>query len=181
MVYILFQTIFKRIFLEQLAIFHEEQEDMRLQDPLKDLRVILPNKQVAETHHAEETKAIADATQSLGASKSAKDQVNQLKIADAEKTPDSANNASQESTAKTLNAFADMPAQSDPFGHLHEELRTLNTKVDQLESSISKKVTDTLTINLLGLLSEALKDSLPQMLKDSIKQSVSESIVEKLP
>nr|GFD54237.1 hypothetical protein [Tanacetum cinerariifolium] len=51
-------------------------------------------------------------------------------------------NDSQEGTAKTLNASADMPAQSDPLGHLYKELRTLNTKVDQLESSISKKVTD---------------------------------------
>nr|GEW73355.1 hypothetical protein [Tanacetum cinerariifolium] len=218
MVYIMFQTIFKRISLEQLAIFHEEQEDMRLQDPLKDLRlllafvvvdlhviideilrfesrdshssflccdiwtddsneltrstrVILPNKEVTETHHTEETKSTADVTQSLGASKSAKDQVNQLKIVDAKK----------EGTAKNLNASADLPAQSDPFGHLHEELRILNTKVDQLESSISKKVTNTLPTNFLGLLSEDLKNSLPQMLKDSIKQSVLESIVEKLP
>ncbi|GKA66111.1 hypothetical protein Tco_0765919 [Tanacetum coccineum] len=108
-------------------------------------------------------------------------------------TPDSADNDSQEGTAKTFNAFVDMPAQSDPLGHLHEELRTLNTKVDQLESSISKKVTgdiqssvrsivaDTLKENLLGLLSKALKNTLPQMIKDSIKQSVSESIEEKLP
>nr|GFD19958.1 hypothetical protein [Tanacetum cinerariifolium] len=51
-------------------------------------------------------------------------------------------NLSKEGTAETLNASADMPAQSDPLGHLQKELRTLNTKVDQLESSISKKVTD---------------------------------------
>ncbi|GJX91962.1 hypothetical protein Tco_0345288 [Tanacetum coccineum] len=86
-----------------------------------------------------------------------------------------------------------MPAQSDPLGHLHEKLRRLNTKVDQLESSISKKVTDdiqssmpsivvdTLKENLPDLLLEALKNTLPQMIKDSIKQSVSESIKEKLP
>ncbi|GJU47050.1 hypothetical protein Tco_1204316 [Tanacetum coccineum] len=204
-------------------------------------RVILPKKQVAETQHAEETKATADTTQSLGASESAEDQVNQPNTIDAEKvldqnvrvevkesglesmrdvtfdqimdeidqknkaaqekpesplyfmpdddlvslagfeTPDSADNDSQEGTAETFNAFADMPAQSDPLGHLHEELRTLNTKVDQLESSKSKKViddiqssvllivTDTLKENLLGLLSKALKDILPQMIKDSIK------------
>ncbi|GJR84376.1 hypothetical protein Tco_0155161 [Tanacetum coccineum] len=35
-----------------------------------------------------------------------------------------------------------MPAQSDPLGHLHQELCILHTKVDQLESSISKKVTN---------------------------------------
>ncbi|GJW61250.1 hypothetical protein Tco_0110585 [Tanacetum coccineum] len=191
--------------------------------------VILLKKQVGETQHAEETVATADATQSLKASESAEDQVNQPKTAEAEKlmdeidqknkvaqeqpessydteseikiikrfqssqpdddaqitslgaellnfeydqtkstrhgdsdsdfgvrsmsddelasltcfkTPNSADNDSKEGTAKTSNASADMPAQSDPLGHLHEELHTLNTKVDQLESSISKKVTD---------------------------------------
>ncbi|GJY67157.1 hypothetical protein Tco_0469395 [Tanacetum coccineum] len=75
---------------------------------------------------------------------------------------------------------SDDEAQSDPLGHLHEELRTLNTKVDQLKSSISKKVTDdiqssvpsivddALKANLPGLLLEALKNTLPQMIKDSI-------------
>ncbi|GJV50194.1 hypothetical protein Tco_1440406 [Tanacetum coccineum] len=87
------------------------------------VRVILLKKQVAKTQNAEEIKATANATQSLGASESAEDLVF--------KTLDS---ASQEGTAKTLNASADMPAQSDPLGHLHEELRTLNTK--------RKKVTD---------------------------------------
>nr|GEY73517.1 retrovirus-related Pol polyprotein from transposon TNT 1-94 [Tanacetum cinerariifolium] len=74
-----------------------------------------------------------------------------------------------------------------------EELRTLNTKVDQLESNISKKViddiqsfvpsivADTLKANLHGLLSEALKNTLPRMINDSIKQSVSDFIEEKLP
>nr|GFD52357.1 hypothetical protein [Tanacetum cinerariifolium] len=63
--------------------------------------------------------------------------------------------------------------QSDPLGHLYKELRTLHTKVDQLESSISKKVTDdiqssvplivadTLKENLSGLPTEALKNTLP--------------------
>ncbi|GJX36478.1 hypothetical protein Tco_0248035 [Tanacetum coccineum] len=95
-------------------------------------------------------------------------------------TPDSDDNDSQEGTAKTFNASTDMPAQSDLFDHLLEELRTLSTKVDQLESSISKKVTDdiqsfmpsivvdALKANLHGLLSEALKNTLPHMIKDFI-------------
>ncbi|GKA14807.1 hypothetical protein Tco_0694453 [Tanacetum coccineum] len=86
-----------------------------------------------------------------------------------------------------------MPDQSDPLGYLQEELRTLNTKVDQLESGISKKVADdiqssiplivvdALKANLPSLLSEALKNTLPQLIPDSIKQSVLESIKEKLP
>ncbi|GKC81590.1 hypothetical protein Tco_1137307 [Tanacetum coccineum] len=86
-----------------------------------------------------------------------------------------------------------MPAQSDPLGHLHEELHILNTKVDQLKSSISKKVAndiqssvpsiiaDALKANLPGLLLEALQNTLPQMIKDYIPQSVQESIKEKFP
>ncbi|GKB21387.1 hypothetical protein Tco_0855310, partial [Tanacetum coccineum] len=49
------------------------------------VRVILPKKQVAETQHAEETVATAEATQSLGASESAEDQVNQPSTVDATK------------------------------------------------------------------------------------------------
>nr|GEX66745.1 hypothetical protein [Tanacetum cinerariifolium] len=100
---------------------------------------------------------------------------------------------SYEGTAKTFHAFADKPAQSDPFGHLQEELNFLNNKVDQLESSISKKVVediqtsiptifaDTLKSKLYGLLLKALNNILPKLLLDSIKTSVSESIAEKLP
>nr|GEX74989.1 hypothetical protein [Tanacetum cinerariifolium] len=62
-----------------------------------------------------------------------------------------------------------------------EELLTLNTEVDQLESNISKKVTDDiqssipsivddgLNANFPGLFSEALKNTLPRMFKDSIQ------------
>ncbi|GJR52694.1 hypothetical protein Tco_1403215 [Tanacetum coccineum] len=108
-------------------------------------------------------------------------------------TLEAANNDSQTGIADNFNASVDMPAQLDPLGHLHEELRTLNTKVDQLESSISKKVTDeihssvpyivadALKANLLGLFLEALKNTLPQMIKDSIHHSIQESVKEKLP
>ncbi|GJZ73708.1 retrovirus-related pol polyprotein from transposon TNT 1-94 [Tanacetum coccineum] len=48
-------------------------------------RVILPKKQVAETQHAKESVATTDATKSLGASESAKEQVNQPKTVEAEK------------------------------------------------------------------------------------------------
>ncbi|GJT28629.1 hypothetical protein Tco_0908904 [Tanacetum coccineum] len=57
-------------------------------------------------------------------------------------TPDSADDDSKEGTGETFYASADMPAQSDPLGPLHEELRILNTKIDKLESNITKKVTD---------------------------------------
>ncbi|GKC62003.1 hypothetical protein Tco_1089601 [Tanacetum coccineum] len=104
-------------------------------------------------------------------------------------TPDSFDDESKEGTTETFNASADMPAQSDPIRHLHEELHILNTKIVQLESSITKKVIDdiqssmpsivanSLKENLPGLLSEALKNTLPLLIKDSIKQFVSKSIV----
>ncbi|GJR18033.1 hypothetical protein Tco_0966560 [Tanacetum coccineum] len=46
------------------------------------------------------------------------------------KTPDSANNDSKEGTGETFYTSVDMPAQSDPLGHLHEELRIHNNKID---------------------------------------------------
>ncbi|GKC32815.1 hypothetical protein Tco_1040109, partial [Tanacetum coccineum] len=107
-------------------------------------------------------------------------------------TQDSTDHVSEKGT-KTLHAFADKPAQSDPLGHLHEELCLLNNKVNQLESSITKHVSDsiqstvpvivtnTLKEQMPGLLSNALKDTLPQLIKDSIKSSVLESIAEELP
>ncbi|GJV55932.1 hypothetical protein Tco_1456937 [Tanacetum coccineum] len=52
------------------------------------VRVIHPKKQVAETQHAEETVATAEATQSQGASESAEDQVNQPSTVDATKVLD---------------------------------------------------------------------------------------------
>nr|GEW42848.1 hypothetical protein [Tanacetum cinerariifolium] len=94
---------------------------------------------------------------------------------------------------KTLNTSADKPALSDPIGQLHADLGILNTKIDQLEISISKKVAedmkssipvivaDTLKEHLPGPLSDALKDTLPQLVKDSIKSSILESILEELP
>nr|GEU97437.1 hypothetical protein [Tanacetum cinerariifolium] len=108
-------------------------------------------------------------------------------------TPDSADDDFKEGTGETFYAFVDMPAQLDPLSHLHEDLCILNNKIDQVDSSITKKVTDdiqslvplivadSLKENLPSLLSEALQNTLPQLIKESIKQSVSESIEEKLP
>ncbi|GJS45138.1 hypothetical protein Tco_0595259 [Tanacetum coccineum] len=63
---------------------------------------------------------------------------------------------------KTLHASANKPAQSNPLGHLHEELCLLKNK-------------------LPGQLKDALKDTHPQLIKDSIKNSILESIAEELP
>ncbi|GKA54218.1 hypothetical protein Tco_0753167 [Tanacetum coccineum] len=59
-------------------------------------------------------------------------------------------------------------AQSDPIGHLHEDFCLLHNKVNQLESSITKQVSD------------SIQATVP-LIKDFIKSSVSESIVEELP
>ncbi|GKG00799.1 hypothetical protein Tco_0302489, partial [Tanacetum coccineum] len=87
-------------------------------------------------------------------------------------TQDSADHVSEEGT-ETLHASADKPTQSDPLAHLHKEMCLLYNKVNQLESSITKHVSDsiqstvplivtnTLKEQLHGLLSDALKDTLP--------------------
>nr|GEV11879.1 hypothetical protein [Tanacetum cinerariifolium] len=108
------------------------------------------------------------------------------------KTQEFADHVSEEGT-ETLHAFPDKPSQLDPLGDLHEELCLLNNKVNQLKSSITKHVSDsiqstmplivtnTLKEQLPSLLSDALKDTLPQLIKDSIKSSISKSITEELP
>ncbi|GJR67380.1 hypothetical protein Tco_0013445 [Tanacetum coccineum] len=61
-----------------------------------------------------------------------------------EATADNILETSTDGADSTINASTDMPAQSDLLGHLQEELRIIHTKVDQLESIISKKVIDDL-------------------------------------
>ncbi|GKA43308.1 hypothetical protein Tco_0736032 [Tanacetum coccineum] len=90
-----------------------------------------------------------------------------------------------------LNASADKPL--DPLGHLQSKITSRSTKVGQLESNITKKVSEelqnfvptliikTLKQHLPGLLSDTLKTSLLLLLKDLIKESVATSIEEKLP
>ncbi|GJR09135.1 hypothetical protein Tco_0791787 [Tanacetum coccineum] len=60
----------------------------------------------------------------------------------------------------------------DPLGHLHEELRTLNTKVDQLESSISKKVTNDIQSSVPSIVDDALKANLPGLLSEALKNTL---------
>ncbi|GKE14967.1 hypothetical protein Tco_1422544 [Tanacetum coccineum] len=64
------------------------------------------------------------------------------------KTPDSADNDSQ------------------------EELRTLNTKVDQLESNISKKVTDDIQSSVPSIVVDTLKETLPGLLLEALKDTL---------
>nr|GEY88323.1 hypothetical protein [Tanacetum cinerariifolium] len=177
------------------------------------VRVILPKKQVAETQHAEVTVATTDATKSLVASKLADEQVLDQNVEedvkdagfvameeeDQEEIDITSKDVEEGYAFESLSGLRSMPdegtetlhASADkqaPLGHLHEELYLLYNKVNQLESSITKHVfdsiqaivpvivTNTLKEQLPGLLSDALKDSLPQLITDSIKSFVSKSI-----
>ncbi|GJR56576.1 putative reverse transcriptase domain-containing protein [Tanacetum coccineum] len=81
---------------------------------------------------------------------------------------------------ETLNASADMPAQSDPVGHLQEEMRILNTKVDQLESNISKKVVDDIQfVTLQKELSKVIQNKMGVSIKKKVRKGM-EAVSDKL-
>ncbi|GKB49351.1 hypothetical protein Tco_0900104, partial [Tanacetum coccineum] len=91
-------------------------------------------------------------------------------------TQDSANHVSKEGT-ETLHASADKPAQSDPLGHLHEELCLLHNKVNQLESSITKHVSDSIQAIVPVIVTNTLKEQLPGLLSDALKDTRTSSKV----
>nr|GEX37106.1 leucine-rich repeat-containing protein [Tanacetum cinerariifolium] len=135
----------------------------------------------ADTQLAEETKAPADATQ--------KSQPDHWESVSKEGTTDNLHETSAGGGHGTLHASADVPAQSDSLGHLQEELRTLNTKVNQLESkvtdniqtSVPSLIVDALKAHLPSLLSEAFKESLSPLIQESIQQTIQRSMEEQLP
>nr|GEV75364.1 hypothetical protein [Tanacetum cinerariifolium] len=117
---------------------------------------------------AEGTVATVDATKSLDAFKSAEEQVNQPKTAEAikDEVKESGLKSIGDVTFDQIMDEIDQKnkaeslyntTQSDPLGYLHEELCTLNTKVDQLESSISKQVTDDIQSFVPSIVADALK------------------------
>ncbi|GKD41983.1 hypothetical protein Tco_1266628 [Tanacetum coccineum] len=81
-----------------------------------------------------------------------------------------------------LKAFADKP--SDPIGYLRPEISSLSNKVDNLESSLAKKmfskleesvprmVADAFKERMLELLSDTLKNILPNIIEESIQQAL---------
>ncbi|GJX84307.1 hypothetical protein Tco_0335081 [Tanacetum coccineum] len=84
-----------------------------------------------------------------------------------------------EGTSETFYAFADMPAQSNPLGHLHEELRILNTKIDQLESNITKKLTDHIQSSMSSIVADSLKEiclELSKVIKTKLGVSVKNKV-----
>ncbi|GJT43494.1 hypothetical protein Tco_0952209 [Tanacetum coccineum] len=141
------------------------------------VRVILPKKQVVETQHAEVTVATADATQRLEASEST---VGERERSGKVKGTLGLKRMSMPDVdlASTM-----LYSVSILWSSSRRVVLTHNT-VNQIESSITKHVSDsiqstvpltvsnTLKEQLPGLLSNALKDTLPQLIKDSIKSSV---------
>ncbi|GKC41336.1 hypothetical protein Tco_1059058 [Tanacetum coccineum] len=59
---------------------------------------------------------------------------------------------------ETLHASADKTAQSDPLGHLHEELCLLNNKVNQLESILANQVSETIQSFVPLIVADTLKE-----------------------
>ncbi|GJU48361.1 hypothetical protein Tco_1217916 [Tanacetum coccineum] len=87
--------------------------------------------------------------------------------------PDSTNQESnfdhQDTADSTFNASTKVPALSNPIGHLRGELHSLNTKVDQLESSISKTVTDEIKSFIPSVVADSIKEQLPSLLTEALK------------
>ncbi|GJW44554.1 hypothetical protein Tco_0073353 [Tanacetum coccineum] len=71
-----------------------------------------------------------------------------------------------------LHASAGKSAQSDPLGHLHAEMGILNTKIDQLESIISKKVAEDMKSSIPAIVADTLKEQLPGLPSDALKYTL---------
>ncbi|GJR37455.1 retrovirus-related pol polyprotein from transposon TNT 1-94 [Tanacetum coccineum] len=70
-------------------------------------------------------------------------------------------NATLDGDVALPNAYAGVSSLSDPRGHLRRELTTIPSKVVQLESQITKQVSDELKSSVPSLVSAALKETLP--------------------
>ncbi|GJY18008.1 hypothetical protein Tco_0389499 [Tanacetum coccineum] len=79
---------------------------------------------------------------------------------------------SKEDTTDNLNAFADVETLSNLLGYLRREFDTLSSKVDQLESNISKQVSEELKSSVPSLVSEALNETLLGLLADALKAAL---------
>ncbi|GJS57349.1 hypothetical protein Tco_0652133 [Tanacetum coccineum] len=80
-------------------------------------------------------------------------------------------NATSDGDIALPNASAGLSALSDPLGHLQRKLTTISSKVDQLESCITKNVSKELKSYVPTLVSDALKETLPGLLADALKAS----------
>ncbi|GKB49623.1 hypothetical protein Tco_0900376 [Tanacetum coccineum] len=69
-----------------------------------------------------------------------------------------------------LQASPDKP--SDTLSHLQEEITSRSTKVDQMESNITRKVSEEIQSSIPALITEALKQQLPGILIDSLNSTL---------
>nr|GEZ20709.1 hypothetical protein [Tanacetum cinerariifolium] len=74
-------------------------------------------------------------------------------------------------------AFAGVSALSDPFGRLQRELTTIYSKVDQMESQFTKRVSDELKSYVPSLIANTLKEQLHGMKEVCNKLSACTSTV----
>ncbi|GKE01395.1 hypothetical protein Tco_1389378 [Tanacetum coccineum] len=67
----------------------------------------------------------------------------------------------------TLKDFVDKP--SDPLGRLWAEISSLSNKVDNLESSLAKKVSSKLEESIPRMVVIAFKERIPELISDTLK------------
>nr|GEW55680.1 hypothetical protein [Tanacetum cinerariifolium] len=77
-----------------------------------------------------------------------------------------------------MNAFAENPSLSNPFSHLHNDLNNLTTKVQNLESFISKQVSDKLKETVPFLVAETLREIFPELILEILKTALPHVISE---
>ncbi|GKB66091.1 hypothetical protein Tco_0927503 [Tanacetum coccineum] len=75
-----------------------------------------------------------------------------------------------------LKASADKQSLSDPLSPLRNELSHLTTKVQNIESSISKQVTDKLEETVPKLVVETLKETLPELISESLNKDLKKKL-----
>ncbi|GJR15009.1 hypothetical protein Tco_0797661 [Tanacetum coccineum] len=71
-----------------------------------------------------------------------------------------------------MNAFTDKPSLIDSLGQLQNEISNLNSKVQNLESSITKQVTDKLEELVPSLVATTLKETLLELISKSLKTAI---------
>ncbi|GJZ33969.1 hypothetical protein Tco_0579405 [Tanacetum coccineum] len=92
-------------------------------------------------------------------------------------------------TNNILDEMADLKAStdkpSDPLGHLRAEISSLSNKVNNLESSLAKKVSSKLEELVPRIVANAFEERMPELLSDTLKNIlpniIEESIHQALP
>ncbi|GJS81558.1 retrovirus-related pol polyprotein from transposon TNT 1-94 [Tanacetum coccineum] len=167
----------------------------------KQVKDVPLKKQVTETQPAKETVATADTTQSLGASESVEDKVNQPQTADAEKMDDDdqiiflgakrddMDQHIKEPTDSYLHSMPDDKSEEASTDNLIDELTDLNTSAAKTSDPLVHlhKEISSLTTQVQHLESfitqkvvEKLKESVPNLIAESLKATLLDLISESL-